>query len=184
MRLLSAALLLFNAGFAKAQAQDTSPTEPVAQAQSVGEASARAPMPPTPDAFLLVTVNVPGATIVIDETQSVAAPASALRVPAGTHTLSVSAEGYEAFQQSIQVPSEGARVDVFLDGGAALAARMVESDDSYAPRESAVHRKWWFWAAIGGGVVVVAGVIAAIAVASGGGAGQEVIPVPPIPGGP
>ncbi|MFK8000301.1 MAG: PEGA domain-containing protein [Polyangiales bacterium] len=181
MRLLSAALLLSFASFSAAHAQDVPETEPERDTPANAEASAQPP--PPPDAFLLVTVNVPGANIVVDENQTIAAPASALRIPAGTHTIAVSAEGYEAFQQSIQVPSEGARVDVYLDRSASLTARM-ERDDTYESSEDSVHQKWWFWAAIGGGVVVVAGVIAAIALASGGDDGQEVIPVPPIPGGP
>ncbi|MFT5355409.1 MAG: hypothetical protein ACI9KE_002628 [Polyangiales bacterium] len=180
MRPLSAVLLLLITAVSArlAQAQDVAETEPEIERQ------AESPPPPPPDVLLLITVNVPGANIVVDESQSVAAPASALRLSPGSHTVQVSAEGYRVFEQSIQVPSEGARVDVFLDPSVALAARLVVGDTNESNESSGVHKQWWFWAAIGGGVVVVAGVIAAIALASGGDGGQEVIPVPPIPGGP
>lgn len=190
MRLLSALLLLlvgFAASPALAQegaeevAQDVEGAMPAVQAQG----TPTLPVQPPSNAFLLVTVNVGGASIILDADHDVTAPASALRVPSGEHTLRVTAEGYGAFEQSIQVPAEGARVDVFLAPNEAHAARLDSSEDSYeSSDDSPVHKKWWFWAAIGGGVVVVAGVITAIAVASGGDDGQQVIPVPPIPGGP
>ena len=145
----------------------------------------REPAPSRIEPSLLVTVNVPGARIIVDEDQPRVAPAAALRVSPGAHTVRVSAEGYLRSERSIQVPSEGARVDVFLEANEALAARTIANEDVYeSTDDSGVHKKWWFWAAIGGGVVVVAGVIAAIALASGGGEGQALIPVPPIPGGP
>ena len=180
MRTFSAVLLLFVAvsSARPAEAQPVAEDEPALEPQE----GSQAPVPA--DALLLVTVNVAGATIVVDESTPVTAPASVLRTSAGVHTIQVSAEGYVASEQSVQVPSEGARVDVFLEPSEALASRLVASEDTYESSESSsVHTKWWFWAAIGGGVLVVAGVITAIAVAGGGG-GQEVISVPPIPGGP
>ncbi len=142
------------------------------------------PTPPT-RATLLVASNVDGASVQIDGAPRGETPLAPLELEPGTHTVTVTARGYQPFNRSVELSLEGTRVNVDLTPAALTAEAMDRQDadeDFAAGAETAkpLHRQWWLWAAVGGAVVVVATIAIIAAVASGGGGGRG-FEIPPIP---
>lgn len=68
---------------------------------------------PQPSAApLLITCDVPGARLYLDERSLGVVPLGVTQVPLGRHTLHVSAPGYAPHVETVDVTAAGARVDV------------------------------------------------------------------------
>ena len=87
------------------------------EALRVGLASLTLPRPTF--APLLVTCDVTDARVFVDDQPLGVVPLSVVRVAPGRHRLHVTAPGYAAHTQTIDVPPEGTRVDLRLtrEGG-------------------------------------------------------------------
>ncbi len=125
--------------------------------------------PPPPPATLLVTVNVDGASVMIDEASAGESPVAAMRVTPGQHVVLVSRAGYSGTRRTVEVADgEQARIDVVLaplEGSAAVAAG---PGPSYAGPAASTpwYEEWYVWVGVGAGVLVIAGVIIGAVIAS------------------
>lgn len=142
--------------------------------------------PPPPQPTLLVTVNVDGAHVRIDEIDIGVSPVRAYPLVAGPHVVRVTRDGYAETQQSIElVEGEQARIDVTLtvldaEQRAALAAAAAPSGEGAAAAPE-WYELWYVWVLGAAGVLVVGGVVAGAVVASQPQA--EVVPMGiPLPG--
>jgi hypothetical protein len=121
------------------------------------------PAPPT----LLVTVNVDGATVAIDDVEVGHSPIAAQRLTSGHHVLRVTRDGYAGTQRTLDLaPGEQARLDINLSvlEGAALEAAQRESSGPAA--EPQWYEQWYVWVGVAAGVLVITGVIIGAVVAS------------------
>jgi hypothetical protein len=122
------------------------------------------PAPPT----LLITVNVDGATVIIDDVNVGTSPIAAQRLAVGHHVVMISREGYAGTRRTVDLEGgEQARLDVNL---AMLEGTTVTDEGVVVPHstsaEPAITEQWWFWTILGGGVLVVAGIVIGAVVAS------------------
>lgn len=152
---------------------------------------ALAPLLPTPPAraTLLVASNVDGAQVQVDGEPRGETPLAPLELEPGTHTVTITARGYEPFNRSVELSLEGTRLNVDLTPAALTAEAMAQQDaadaegfTAGAPATKPLHKQWWLWAAVGGAVVLVT-TIAIIAAAASGGGGGRGFEIPPIPEG-
>lgn len=122
--------------------------------------------PPPPPPQILVTVNVDGATVRIDDDVIGESPVASRIVPPGRHVITVQRTGYSGVRREVDVDlGENERVDITLS--AAIGAIADEGGGGGAPGAAAEqqwYENWVIWAGIGGGVVVV-GVVVGVAVA-------------------
>lgn len=88
------------------------------EAMRAGIASLALPRPTF--AWLLVTCDVGDARVFVDDRPLGVVPLSVVRVAPGRHTLHVTAPGFAAYTQTVDVPPEGARVDLRLEREAGL----------------------------------------------------------------
>lgn len=137
---------------------------------------------PVPETSLLVTVNVDGARVQIDDLDLGESPVARARLIPGRHVVVVMREGYATTRRTVELDSGASeRLDVVLapatlDGDTAL--RGVDRS-----RETPLTEEPLFWVAIGGGALVVIGVAIGIgfAVSGDGSSGQPSgIRLPPI----
>lgn len=124
--------------------------------------------PPPPPSTLLVTVDVDGATVSIDDAAIGESPVASVRVPPGHHVVTVTHDGYAGTRRDVEIgPGQQSRLDVTL---ARLASTGTIAPGS-APGEAAApgpewYELWYVWVGIGAGVLVVGGAIAGGVVAS------------------
>lgn len=87
--------------------------------EALGAGLASFALPRPTFAPLLVTCDVSDARVFVDDRPLGVVPLGVLRVAPGRHTLHVTAPGYAAYTRTIDVPPEGARVDLRLtrEGG-------------------------------------------------------------------
>lgn len=141
--------------------------------------------PPPPPPQILVTVNVDGATVRIDDEVIGESPVAARVVTPGRHVITVQRSGYSGVRREVDVDlGENERVDITLSSSiGAVADGGGGGGGSGAAAEPAWYENWVIWAGVGGGVVVVGVVIGvAVAVASQPQASPDPsgIPLPPI----
>lgn len=159
-------------------AADPAPTTPPAPP---------APPPPT----LLVAATVDGATVALDGADVGTTPLAPFEVTAGSHTVTVRRDGYEATSRQVSITETGSfRVDLDLAPNAETAERLRRQrsapDEVFEePVESATddpwYTRWYVWA--GAGAVVATAVIVGVVVATTSGEAAPpngAIPIPPI----
>lgn len=145
---------------------------PAALAAPIEQLRAAMFSPPPPPSTLLVTVNVDGAEVAIDQVSIGRSPLAATRVEVGHHRVDVARDGYAAVHREIDVDAgEQERLDVSLTAlDPALVATTTSSEQQAeadrAASEPQWYEQWYVWVGIGAGVVVVAGVIALAVVLS------------------
>ncbi|MCA9574197.1 MAG: PEGA domain-containing protein [Polyangiales bacterium] len=79
---------------------------------AIHEAVVGLELPQPSTAPLLITCDVPGARLYLDERALGVVPLGVTQVPLGRHTLHVSAEGYASHAEVVEVDAGGVRVDV------------------------------------------------------------------------
>lgn len=145
--------------------------------------------PPPPPPTLLVTVNVDGARVRVDEDELGESPVARVTLRRGRHVVQVTRAGYVSSRRTLElVDGQNERLDVILSpstvatgdegtgaGGATFAAT----------RGPELYEEPLFWVAIGGGVLVIAGVAIGVGVGvssanSGPPPDPMGIPLPPI----
>ena len=148
--------------------------------------------PPPPPPTLLVTVNVDGASVRIDERDLGLSPVSRATLTPGRHIIMVTATGQLSARRTIELAEgENQRLDITLVdasasmGNDAIAMPVGPGTNTAGGVQSS--RQWYeeplVWVAIGGGILLVgAGIGIGVGVAS---ANQSVpppmgIPLPPI----
>ncbi|MFO0686559.1 MAG: PEGA domain-containing protein [Sandaracinus sp.] len=145
---------------------------PAALAGPIEQLRAAMFTPPPPPSTLLVTVNVDGADVSIDDVSVGHSPVAATRVAPGAHRVDVARDGYAAAHRQVDVaPGEQERLDVSLEplDPALVAATTSSAQQAEADRaasEPPWYEQWYVWVGVGAGVVVVAGVIALAVVLS------------------
>jgi PEGA domain len=138
--------------------------------------------PPPPPPELLVTVNVDGATVRIDDEVIGTTPVAAVRLTPGRHVIMVTADGYSGTRRELELdPGERERLDLTL-----LVAEVVAMDEVIAADGTVItsrpwYEEWWVWTIVGGVVVVGVGVGVGVGVATSGPPPDPMgIPLPPI----
>jgi hypothetical protein len=118
---------------------------------------------------LVVTSNVTGARVLVNEKQIGVTPfAAPVRVAAGHLSVEVFAEGYFPLRRELDLPGAASRtIDFTLVPREAAPAQVVivaperPERPAEAPASTPLYGRWWFWTAIG--VVVVGGVVTYVA---------------------
>ncbi len=138
--------------------------------------------PPPPPPELLVTVNVDGATVRVDDEVIGRTPVASVRLTPGRHVVMVSADGYSGTRREVELePGERERLDLTL-----LVAEVVAMDEVIAADGTVItsrpwYEEWWVWTIVGGVVVVGVGVGVGVGVATSGPPPDPMgIPLPPI----
>lgn len=161
---------------------------PAATAALIEPLRAAMPAPPPPPATLLVTVNVDGARVAIDDQEVGTSPVAPVEVAPGSHVVVVSMADYASVRREERIePGEQARVDVTLQeiGAEAAAAAGDLGWGTSGPAEPAgddLVDQWWFWTLIGVGAAALIGVAIGIGVAVSDSGGMP-MPVQPDPTG-
>lgn len=125
------------------------------------------PPPPPPAPQIMITVNVDGATVRIDDESIGESPVAAHEVAPGRHTVTVQRDGYMMFRRDVETdPGETERLDVTLQTlqSAGIDPNSVAGAADGTQRGPEWYEHWGFWTGVGGGVVVI-GVIIGVAVA-------------------
>jgi hypothetical protein len=137
--------------------------------------------PPPPPPELLVTVNVDGAEVRIDDVLVGRTPLGAQRLEPGPHVVMITAVGYSGTRREVELdPGERERLDVTLTAAAAMD-EVIAADGTVSDRPPEWYEEWWPWAIIGGVVVVGIGVGVGVGVAASQPAPDPMgIPLPPI----
>ena len=131
--------------------------------------------PPPPPPELLVTVNVDGAEVRIDDALVGRTPLAAQRLTPGPHVVMITALGHSGTRREVSLdPGERERLDVTL-APSAVMDEVIAADGTAGPREPEWYEQWWPWAIVGGVVAVGVGV--------GIGAGVAASEPPPLPMG-
>jgi hypothetical protein len=135
--------------------------------------------PPPPPPTLLVTVNVDGATVMIDGTSVGESPIASQRLTHGRHVVMVTRSGYSGVRREIDLePGEQERLDLTLERATLLPTQEMLADGTVATRvEPPWYEQWYVWVGVGAGVLVIAGVIIGVVVAT------QPPPVTPDPAG-
>jgi hypothetical protein len=149
--------------------------------------------PPPPPPTLLVTVNVDGASVRIDDQDLGLSPVARTTLTPGHHVITVTHAGHLSARRTIDLTdAQTERLDITLvDASAAMGddaiAMPVGEGTSTAGGVTAPSRQWFeeplVWVAIGGGVVLIG---AAIGIGVGISSANNVtpppmgIPLPPI----
>ena len=157
--------------------------------EPLGALAAALPPPPARPALLVATTQ-DGAEIRVDGEVVGESPLAPVELAPGRHTVTVTLDGFEPGNRSVEVGAEGARVDVELEPLPETAERMADEDaaeaagfvDGGGGDEGPLYTRWWLWAAVGGAVLLTTIIAVAVAASGGGGGSQDGFPVPPIPG--
>lgn len=141
--------------------------------------------PPPPPPTLLVTVNVDGARVRIDEQELGESPVARATLRRGRHVVTVTRAGYVSSRRTVELTEgQNERLDVILTPNAAtMGDDTITGTGAGAPAGTPLVEEPLFWVAIGGGVLVIAGIAIGVGVAasSGGPAPNPMgIPLPPI----
>lgn len=142
--------------------------------------------PPPPPPTLLVTVNVDGARVRVDETELGESPVARTTLRQGRHVVQVTRAGYVSSRRTIElVDGQNERLDVILSPSTAIADDGTSGSGSFAGGGGGtpLTEEPLFWVAIGGGVLVIAGIAIGVGVAvanSGPPPNPMGIPLPPI----
>jgi|GEM_PF-2389265 len=139
------------------------------------------PPPPWPE--LLITVNVDGATVMIDGERVGSSPIAATRLAPGRHAVMVTAVGYSGARREVELdPGERERLDITLVASTAVAMDEVIVADGTTVSGPQWYDAWWVWTIVGGVVVVGVGVGIGVGVATSSGPPPDPIgiPLPPI----
>ncbi len=125
--------------------------------------------PPPPPPTLLITVNVDGATILIDDVSVGRSPIASQRLTPGHHMVAITLVGYAAERRALDLEAgQQERLDISLT---ALDGTTV-ADDAPAtlagsPRIATPwYEEWYVWVGVGAGVLVITGVIIGAVLAS------------------
>lgn len=125
--------------------------------------------PPQPPPTLLVTVNVDGATVIVDDVSVGESPIAAQRLTPGQHVVMITRAGYSGTRRTVELePGEQERLDINLDllDGVTTAEAASPSYSSAVPAATPWYEEWYVWAAVGGGLLVIAAVIVGVVIAS------------------
>jgi hypothetical protein len=141
--------------------------------------------PPPPPPTLLVTVNVDGARVRIDEQDLGESPVARVTLRRGRHVVTVTRAGYVSARRTVELTDgQNERLDVVLAASTAVMGDDVVTGTGTATTQGT---QWYeeplVWVGIGGGVLVIAGVIVGVVVAtspSGPAPNPMGIPLPPI----
>jgi hypothetical protein len=149
-------------------------------AQLEGVMFSAPPPPPT----LLVTVNVDGAHVRVDETDLGESPVARTTLVAGRHVVTVTRAGYVSSRRTIELnDGQNERLDVILSPSTATMGDDTITGTGTAGGGTPLVEEPLFWVAIGGGVLVIAGIAIGVGVAvgnSGPAPNPMGIPLPPI----
>jgi hypothetical protein len=122
--------------------------------------------PPPPPPTLLVTVNVDGATVMIDEQSIGESPVAVQRLTRGHHVVMVTRAGYSGTRREVDLePGQTARLDITLAPSVG-AERQDDGTFAAAPPPRPVTEEWWFWTIIGVGGAALVGAAIGIGVAA------------------
>lgn len=140
--------------------------------------------PPPPPPTLLVTVNVDGAHVRVDETDLGESPVARTTLAAGRHVVTVTRAGYVSSRRTIELnDGQNERLDVILSPSTATMGDDTITGTGTAGGGTPLVEEPLFWVAIGGGVLVIAGIAIGVGVAvgnSGPAPDPMGIPLPPI----
>ncbi|GAB4195337.1 MAG: hypothetical protein OHK0013_01490 [Sandaracinaceae bacterium] len=141
--------------------------------------------PPPPPPTLLVTVNVDGARVRIDEQDLGESPVARVTLRRGRHVVTVTRAGYVSARRTVElVDGQNERLDVVLAASdAVMGDDVVTGTGTTTSRGTEWYEEPLVWVGIGGGALVVAGVIVGVVVAtssSGPLPDPMGIPLPPI----
>lgn len=168
------------------------PTQTLALDPAADVAAALAPLvaalapvmfsPPPPPPELLITVNVDGATVRVDDEVVGRSPVASLRLTPGRHVVMVTADGYSGTRREVELePGERERLDLSLLVSEAVAMDEVIAADGTVVHQNQWYEEWWVWTIVGGVVVVGVGVGVGVGVATSGPPPDPMgIPLPPI----
>jgi hypothetical protein len=168
------------------------PTQTLELAVDADVAAALAPLtealrpvmfsPPPPPPELLITVNVDGATVRIDDEVVGTTPVAAVRVSPGRHVVMITAPEHSGARREVELdPGERERLDVTLTASTAVAMDEVIAADGTVVHRNEWYEEWWVWTIVGGVVVVGVGVGVGVGVATSGPPPDPMgIPLPPI----
>jgi len=139
--------------------------------------------PPPPLPTLLVTVNVDGAQVRIDDRNLGASPIARATMTPGRHTVTVTQAGYLSARRTVELSDgESARLDITLvDASAAMGDDAVAMPVGPGTNTAGgVRAHQWFeeplvWVAIAGGVLLVG---AAIGIGVGVSSANQTVPPP------
>ncbi len=138
--------------------------------------------PPPPPPTLLVTVNVDGARVRVDDQELGESPVARVTLEPGRHVVVVMRAGYASTRRTVELEGgQSERLDITLAadtfGGDTVATGVASS------RETPITEEPLFWVAIGGGALVVIGIAVGVGFAvagSGPPPNPSGIPLPPI----
>lgn len=141
--------------------------------------------PPPPPPTLLVTVNVDGARVRVDETELGESPVARTTLRHGRHVVQVTRAGYVSSRRTIElVDGQNERLDVILSPSTAtFGDDAIAAPGTGGGGGTPITEEPLFWVAIGGGVLVIAGIAIGVGVAvanSGPPPNPMGIPLPPI----
>jgi hypothetical protein len=124
--------------------------------------------PPPPPPTLLVTVNVDGATVMIDGTSVGESPIASQRLTPGRHVVMVTRSGYSGARREVELdPGEQERLDLTLETAVLLPTQEMLSDGTVQTRvEPPWYEQWYVWVGVGAGVLVITGIIIGVVVAT------------------
>ncbi len=150
-------------------------TAPAALTPLVEQLRASMFSPPPPPPQLLVTVNVDGATVMVDGVSVGESPITSQRLTPGRHVIMVTRAGYSGARREVELePGDQERLDLTLEPGDLLPTQELQADGTITTRvEPQWYEQWYVWAGVGAGVLVIAGVVIGVIVATQ--------PVPPAP---
>jgi hypothetical protein len=141
--------------------------------------------PPPPPPTLLVTVNVDGARVRVDEQDLGESPVARATLRRGRHVVTVTRAGYVSARRTVElIDGQNERLDIVLAASTAVMGDDVVTGTGTTTSQGT---QWYeeplVWVGIGGGVLVVAGVIIGVVVgtsSSGPAPDPMGIPLPPI----
>jgi hypothetical protein len=140
--------------------------------------------PPPPPPSLLVTVNVDGARVRVDDAELGESPVARTTLRSGRHVVTVTRAGYVSSRRTIElVDGQNERLDVLLSPSTATMGDDTVTGIGAAGAGTPLVEEPLFWVAIGGGVLVIAGIAIGVGVAvgnSGPPPDPMGIPLPPI----
>jgi hypothetical protein len=142
--------------------------------------------PPPPPPTLLVTVNVDGAHVRVDDQDLGESPVARTTLRHGRHVITVTRAGYVSLRRTLElIDGQNERLDVVLSPSTAVSDETGtgSSVGGGGGTSTPLTEEPLFWVAIGGGVLVIAGIAigVGVAVANSGPAPSPMgIPLPPI----
>jgi hypothetical protein len=125
--------------------------------------------PPPPPPQLLVTVDIDGATVRVDDEVVGESPVAPVRLPPGRHVVMVEREGYVTVRREVELDmGEHERIDVTLQSYRVAGIEPPAAEGSGGSGEGGPqwYEHWAFWTAVGGTIALGIAVGIAVGVAT------------------